>query len=30
MSSPGEFYQGVATDFTAIYRDFMVQENQRE
>ena len=24
MSSPGEFYQGVATDFTAIYRNFVV------
>jgi hypothetical protein len=30
MPSPGEFYQGVPTDFTAIYRDFMVPERQRE
>jgi hypothetical protein len=27
MPSPGEFYQGVPTDFTAIYRDFVVEEN---
>jgi len=27
MPSPGEFYQGVPTDFTAIYSDFMVEEN---
>ncbi len=27
MPSPGEFYQGVRMDFTAIYRDFMVEEN---
>jgi hypothetical protein len=27
MPSPGEFYQGVPTDFTAIRRDFVVEEN---
>jgi hypothetical protein len=25
MPSPGEFYQGVPTDFTAIYRTFEIQ-----
>jgi hypothetical protein len=24
MPSPGEFYQGIPTDFTAIYRDFVL------
>jgi hypothetical protein len=30
MPSPGEFYQGVPTDFTAIYRDFVVAENPNQ
>jgi hypothetical protein len=29
MRSPGEFYQGDATDFTAINRDYVVQSLDR-
>ena len=29
MRTPGEFYQGIPTDFTAIYRAFTVSESSR-
>jgi len=29
MKSPGEFYQGIPTDFTALYRDIVISENNR-
>jgi len=29
MKSPGEFYQGIPTDFTAIHRNFIVQDINR-
>jgi hypothetical protein len=29
MKSPGEFYQGIPTDFTALYRDIVIPESIR-